>query len=323
MSTALVQGAALGQVRGVDLTLSGGRYVVLSNEQEPLKDLIDLLAGRRGPSSGRVLLDGVAPVSSAATRRQVAALFADETLAPAASVTASVALALTARGSAPESASRVLEASGLAHLAQRAPRALGQRETRSVALALALAHDGGQLFAFHEPLTTLVPSSHVLEQLDRHTARGAIVLAATSSSADANALGGAWLCLELGRLRAAAGGSPRLGAGPWQQLLVEAVDAQALATLLHESPLGLTTAPVSATQLKVSGPTLDETVREIAQLARQHGIELTRIEPALPPVEALMAARAGFARGAYEASRLAAQESVRAPSVPPYAGGAA
>jgi ABC-type multidrug transport system ATPase subunit len=320
MSTALLRGAALGQLRGADLSLSGGRHVVLSNEHEPLRDLIDLLGGRRAPRAGRLLLDGVAPASSPATRRRVAALFADEALPPARSVAESVGRALAARGTSTDAASRVLEASSLTHLAGHAPRALGPRETRSVALALALAHDSAQLFALHEPLTTLVPSSFVLAELDRHTARGAIVLAATSSSADANALGGAWLCLELGRLRATPGASPRLGAGPWQQLLVDAADARALAATLHESPLGLTTEQVSATQLKVSGTTLDETVREIARLARQHGIELTRLEPTLPPVEALMAARAGFARGAYEASRLAAHESVR-PPVAPYGGG--
>jgi hypothetical protein len=47
-------------------------------------------------------------------------------------------------------------------------------------------------------------------------------------------------------------------------------------------------------------------------LARKHAIEIQRIEAAVPPVEALMAARAGFARGAYEASRAAAL----APAVP-------
>jgi hypothetical protein len=246
-------------------------------------------------------------------------LFADEALPPARSVADSVERALAARGTAAGGASRLLEASGLAHLAGHAPRALGPRETRSVALALALAHETAQLFALHEPLTTLVPSSFVLAELDRHTARGAIVVTATSSSADANVLGGAWLCLELGRLRATPGPSPRLGAGPWQQLVVDTADARALAAALHESPLGLTTEQASATQLKVSGTTLDETVREIARLAREHGVELTRIEPTLPPVEALMAARAGFARGAYEASRLAAHESVRAPAS--YGGG--
>jgi hypothetical protein len=209
---------------------------------------------------------------------------------------------------------------GLDQLAHMAARDLGPRELRSVALALALAHDSATLVALHEPLTTLVAKQHVLAALEHHTAQGAIVLTTTASSADANLLGGSWLCVELGRLQATA--TPRLGQGPWQQVLVEATDVRALSLLLHESGLGLTSELVGpAGQLKVSGPALDDTVREIVTVARKHGIELTRVEPALPPVEALLAARAGFARGAYEASRLAARDAQ--PTPPPYGAGAA
>jgi ABC-type molybdate transport system ATPase subunit len=320
MSSALFQAAALGQLRAADLQLSGGRYVVLSNEREPLCDLVALATGRQAPGSGRVLIDGAAPALSRQLRRRIAGLFDDESLPPAASVRASVSRALAARGDEPQQAARLLDESGLSHLAGHAPRALGPRETRSVALALALAHEQASLLALHEPLTTLLASAQVLEALDRHTARGAIVLSTTSSSADANALGGSWLCIELGRLRATPELKPHLGAGPWQQLIVEAADVRALSLLLHDSPLGLTTElSPPASQLKVSGPALDQTVREVIDVARRHGIEITRIEPALPPVEALMAARAGFARGAYEASRVAAHEAAR-PAPVPYGG---
>ena len=57
--------------------------------------------------------------------------------------------------------------------------------------------------------------------------------------------------------------------------------------------------------LKITGPALDVTVQELISVARQHDLEIRRIEAAVPPVEALLAARAGFARGAYEASRAA------------------
>lgn len=322
MTSALFRAAALGQLRAADLQLSAGRYVVLSNEREPLRDLVALAAGRLPPGSGLVLLDGAAPALAPQARRGIAALFEDEALPPAASVEAAVGRALTARGDQAEQAGRVLQDSGLAHLASHAPRALGARETRSVALAIALAHETARFFVLHEPLTTLLSSARVLDTLDRHTARGAIVLCTTSSTADANMLGGSWLCVELGRLRATPELKPRLGHGPWQQLVVEATDARALSLLLHDSSLGLTTElSAQASQLKVSGPTLDDTVRELIGIARRHGVEITRIEPALPPVEALMAARAGFARGAYEASRVAAHDAAR-PAPPPYGGGA-
>jgi thiamine transport system ATP-binding protein len=303
---ALLRGAALGQLRSADLDLTPGRYVVLANEGAPLWSLIAVLGGREPPRSGQVLLNGAEPARDPALRRQVAALFADEVLPPAKTVLSSVGKALSARG-ASSAPAQLLADAGLSQLAEVAPRALGPHETRSVALALALSHDGAALFALHEPLTTLVPAELVLERLDEHTARGALVLTATTSPADATALGGQWLCVELGRLRSLGSTTPRLGSGPWQQVLVEASDAAALSQALRQSPHRLTTELGSAPgALKVKGPALDITVHELITLARQHDIELYRIEAAVPPVEALLAARAGFARAAYEASRAAA-----------------
>src|SRR4051812_23234411 len=70
--------AALGQLRGADLELTPGRYVVLASEREPLWSLVALLAGREPPRTGRALLDGVPAFGSPATRRKLAALFHDE-----------------------------------------------------------------------------------------------------------------------------------------------------------------------------------------------------------------------------------------------------
>ncbi len=61
---ALLRAAAFGQLRDASLELSPGRYVVLSNERQPLLDLVALLAGSQPPRSGRVLLDGKSPASS-------------------------------------------------------------------------------------------------------------------------------------------------------------------------------------------------------------------------------------------------------------------
>jgi len=300
--------AALGQLRGADLSLTPGRYVVLSNERDPLLDLVALLVGREPTRSGLALVDGVSPASHPQARKRIAALLDEEALLPSATVQSSVAKALAMRGAAPALAVEVLAAAGLARFAELSPGSLGPRETRSVALALALGQDSAELFVLHEPLATLVPASVVLARLDQHAARGAVVLTTTTSTADATTLGGQWLCIELGRLRHVAGPAPRLGAGPWQQVLVETDDARALSRLLQESPHGISTElGASPTSLKVMGPALDVTVHELVTLARQHAVELRRIEAAVPPVEALLAARAGFARGAYEAARLAAQ----------------
>jgi len=308
---AQLRAAALGQLRSADVDLMPGRYVVLASEGEALRNLVAVLAGREPPRSGHVLLDGTAPARHPETRKKVAALFADEVLLPAKTVLGSVSRALAARGAA-NTASQLLANAELSQLTDIAVTALGPRETRSVALALALAHDTATLFALHEPLTTLIPAAFVLGRLDEHTTRGALALTATTSPADASLLGGQWLCVEFGRLRVMPGTTPRLGAGPWQQVLVETNDARALSQALQASAHGLTTELGAAKgSLKVLGPALDITVHEVITLARQHQIELHRIEASVPPVEALMAARAGFARAAYEAARVVTQGGVR------------
>ena len=322
MKQAVFRGAALGKLRSADLELTPGRYVVLSSEPEALRELVVLAAGHEAPRRGGVWLDGTAPAAAPEVRRRLAALCESEALPADRTTLGSVGRALMARGAPASDATRVLGDAALAHLAELPPATLGTRETRSVALALALAHDRAELLALHEPLATSLARSHVLEALDRHTARGAIVLATTSSTADAMLLGGSWLCLELGRVRADTGATPRLGAGPWQEVLVEASDAQSLALLLHASPHGLSTElGGEPSQLKVTGPALDVTVRELIVLARQHGIEIRRLTATAPPVESLLAARAGFARGAYEAARLAALGGAPATSQGGYPGG--
>lgn len=322
MSRLTFQSAALDKLRGADLELVPGRYVVLGGEREPLRELVALAAGLAPPRAGQVRLDDGVPHAAPALRARLAALCEEESLPPARTTLQSMALVLAARGSAVGDASRILTDTGLSHWADSPLSALDSRATRSVALALALAHDHSALLALHEPLATDVPRQYVLDALDRHTQRGAIVLCTTTSSGDAMLLGGSWLCVELGRLRATPEPSPRLGAGPWQQVLIEVSDAQSLAQLLHASALGLATELGSeARQLKVTGPALDVTVRELIGLCRTHGIEVQRIVPVVPPVEALLAARAGFARGAYEAARQAALGSTAAGSYTHQPGG--
>jgi ABC-type thiamine transport system ATPase subunit len=321
----VVRAAGLGALRQADLLLPAGRYVALSNEREPLQGLVALLSGRQAPRRGHVLLDGRAPAQSPDARRKLAALFHEEALPPARSVLLSTAKALTARGESPSGAEQLLQAAGLAALTGLAPGALNQHETRSVALALALAHASANVAVLYEPLSTLVPHAFVVAALDALTTRGALVLSATTSPADATLLGGRFLCVELGRVNSSEAVTARLGAGEWQQVLVETDDARKLSQLLLESAHGLSTElGASAQALKVSGPALDVTVRELTELARKHGIEIRRIEAAVPPVEALMAARAGFARGAYEAARVAAlggsaaaNPPAQLPSLPP------
>jgi ABC-type multidrug transport system ATPase subunit len=303
---AQLRAAQLGPLRSADLDLTPGRYVVLGSEREPQVALVAVLTGAEQPQRGLALLDGRPPSASPEARRKVAALLGEEALPPAKTVHDSVTRVLAARGGNASTVTALLADAGLQALAKVAPSRLSPRETRSVALALALAHDEAKLMALHEPLTTLLAAAFVLARLDEHTARGALVVTCTTSPAEASVLGGQWLSLEQGRLRAPDRTTVRLGTGPWQQVLVETPDARTLSQLLLDSPHGLSTELVSPDALHVIGPALDTTVQALLELARGHGLSLRRIEAAVPPVEALLAARAGFARAAYEASRAAA-----------------
>lgn len=309
---AVLHAAAWGALRSADLDLAPGRYVVLSNEPGTLQAFTALLSGREAPRSGNVLLDGQPPASTPALRRRIAAVFEDENLPPAATVLRAVEEALSLRGDATSLARAVLAAAELEHLAELRPAALAERDLRALALALALAHDRAELFVLHEPLSCSFPRRALLEALERHTLRGATIVATTASSADASTLGGEWLCIELGRLRVSA--PPRLGAGPWQRVVVACSDAAALARALHDSPRGLAIElGVEPGTVNVTGIALDVTVHEVIRLARERELEISRIEPLAPPVEALLAARAGFARGAYEAARAFALGTAPAP----------
>ena len=135
----LLRAAALGQLRGADLELTPGRYVVLANEREPLLQLTAVLTGAEPPKRGDVLLDGRAPSSSPETRRKIAALLGEEALPPATTVQHSVAKALAARGASEALGAGLLGDAGLTALADLAPSRLGPRETRSVALAVMLS----------------------------------------------------------------------------------------------------------------------------------------------------------------------------------------
>ena len=142
----------------------------------------------------------------------------------------------------------------------------------------------------------------------------------TTSPADATTLGGSGCASSSGGC-APPGHSARLGAGPWQQVLVETRTrgrSRALAARVPARPVDR--AGRLAGALKVRGSRARRHGARADSLARKHGHRAHRIEAAVPPVEALLAARAGFARGAYEAARLAASRPARPPAPLPHRG---
>jgi ABC-type sulfate/molybdate transport systems ATPase subunit len=303
-------GVAHRALRRADLQMEPGMNVVVSAERDALSSLLAVASGAEAPRVGRVEFGALAPVDSPAARRQIATLLAQEELPEAASVLESIGQVLSARGSA-RTPAQVLAAHGLEPLGTLPTRALAPRELRAVALALALTHDAAELLLLDEPFATPIAGPSVSRALEAHLQRGALVLAVSASPADALRLGGRFFALELGVLsRFADGPKAELGEGPWRELVVRASDARALAAAVLEARAS-SSAPLSLElgsdgSLRVRGAPLDVAVHAVISAARAREIEIERLHTGAPPLEALLAARAGLARGAYEAARAAA-----------------
>jgi putative ABC transport system ATP-binding protein len=154
---------------GLDLELKPGEYLAVMGESGVGKStLLNLLAGLDRPDSGRVLLDGAdlsALDDDAVTllrRRAVGFVFQAFHVLPYLSVEQNVALPLDLLGVAePERSLRtsaILEAVGIAPLAQRYARELSGGEVQRIAIARAMVHRPRLLLA-DEPTGNLDPRS--------------------------------------------------------------------------------------------------------------------------------------------------------------------
>jgi ABC-type multidrug transport system ATPase subunit len=307
---------------GVSFELGPGTHVLLGTPEDGTHAAIAVAAGAVAPRAGRVSLGGADPRRSPAARRRIGSLLELEELPPAARVVDAVRAALALHGSAGDPAA-ALASVGLEAWAARATRKLSPRERRSVALAIALGVDGPLLLALSEPLAD-VPG------IDRRAARDAIatrsrqavVLCATASVRDALELGGTTLVLHRGRIvRTLAGAtSPDLAPRQTAELVLSTDDARALAGALAEVP------SVSSAcwndreapgQLTVRGDDLERLALGVVRAARDAGIRIHALGPALPSVLEVKAASAGVARAAYdEAYRLAAERARADKGVP-------
>jgi putative ABC transport system ATP-binding protein len=154
---------------GVDLELRQGEYLAVMGESGVGKStLLNLLAGLDKPDGGRVLFEGIelsALDDDAATllrRRAIGFVFQAFHVLPYLSVAQNVALPLDLLGVAePERSARtlkMLQAVGIAPLAQRHARELSGGEVQRIAIARALVHRPRLLLA-DEPTGNLDPRS--------------------------------------------------------------------------------------------------------------------------------------------------------------------
>ena len=291
------------ELTNVSASFTAGTQVVIGSERDGTGTLIQLAAGLLQPATGRVLLDGVAAWSNAAARRRIASLCADESLLPARDVSGAIGLSLRARGDA-SSALSVLDAAGLAHFAARRVSQLSARESRAIALCIALSHREPALLALHEPLSVvgLVAQDFVLQTLSRVAAAGAVVLCTENRLEDAARLSERASALERGLWLGSAQARPALGA---VTLRVHTLEPRRLAARLSEAPDISGVEWTGGHELLVHGSELERLAYSVVANARAEAIRITALKQDAPPLEALAAARAGLAQACYEQARSA------------------
>jgi ABC-2 type transport system ATP-binding protein len=287
-----------GELSRLSAAFASGAHVVLGAERDGTSTLLELAAGLAQPSTGRITLDGREPYSHAALRRRVAALSASERLPPGRTVRDAFSLALRARSDA-RSAASVLDAAGLAHFAAHRTADLSARETRALALAIALSHPEPLLLGLFEPLALLGPLSEdfVLQALARAASAGAIVLTSASRLEDAARLGGVTSALERGTWLAPAAACPPLSS---VTLRVHTPEPRRLAARLSEAPEVTAVEWSGGQELLVHGTELERLAAHVVASARSEAIALTALRYDPPSLDALAAARAGLAQAYYE-----------------------
>ena len=95
--TLVFSGVFAPPLNGASITLGPGIQVVLGTEIDGTQALVLLAAGVGAPRRGSVRVSEVDPRSAPALRRRIGALFAEETLPPAATVSGALSFALRAR----------------------------------------------------------------------------------------------------------------------------------------------------------------------------------------------------------------------------------
>jgi multiple sugar transport system ATP-binding protein len=194
-------------VRGIDLTVNSGEFMVLVGPSGCGKSTtLRLVAGLEDPNEGQIFIDGVDVTDRAPAERGVAMVFQSYALYPHMTVAANMGFGLRMAGLKPadvearvQRAARSLQLEPLLH---RRPRELSGGQRQRVAIGRAIVREP-KVFLFDEPLSNLDASLRTQmrgELAELHQRLGATIVYVTHDQVEAMTLGQRIAIFNAGRI---------------------------------------------------------------------------------------------------------------------------
>lgn len=200
------------KLRRVEMSFVPGTiHALVGGPDVEAAELVAICAGVARPKRGVARLNGNRPFQSPETRRQIGALLQVEECPEGSTVETSVARALGIHHDV-GGARAALSSFGIESLLSRTPGSLSPHETRSLALALALALEAPALLVLYEPFAAGLARADVRDRLALRAAGGAVVLSVMASSREAAESGAKLVSLRSGGLVPGRASAPDPGA---------------------------------------------------------------------------------------------------------------
>lgn len=288
--TNVISRAAPHQVGPVSLFLGPGAYALVGRATDGVSLLLETIAGRTRPTSGKVEVLNVAP-QSAKARPAIGYVALDAPLPEILSVAATLALASKLRGEPVVDPSERLAKVGIEPLVHRRISSLTLAERRAVAFAEVITSTKTQIILVDEPLIHMdARAAAGVARLLRHRAsQGACVVLATASTQDPLLLASEAVAFDRGKLIWRGKPADRIALGQAVRVTVTASDVRALGAALARDARAVRVT-VEDTLVVAEGTTLVDICAAIATAARHTHVEVTSIVPDAAPLEDLFAA---------------------------------
>jgi ABC-2 type transport system ATP-binding protein len=305
----LLRSVRTGKSRGFagtfDLALDAGIHVLLGAPADGTLLLGPLVGGLVAPRTGQVLVAGIDPYRTPDLRRRIGVVLDIPAPPRVGTVRGWLDLAALGRSGSPtDSLTRL----GLERFVDRSIRSLSRNEARAIELAIALGIPDPVALVLTEPRATMngrIDFRTVADALAERAHRGACVMIATSSSADATELGGTVHLLDAGRISMSITDPAALTPGRAAELRVVLDDPRRLIDALSGDP-AVTAIHWDAEQdrslVTVRGDDIDRTALAVQRAVVSSAVAVRSISSVTPGLAEIRAAAAGFATAAYHAA---------------------